>query len=807
MRFSKDIVFALRTMLRSPGLVVAGVSALGLGIGANTAIFSLADALLFKPLNIPDARGIVAVSEAAPGRTDLFGYVAPANYRDWVAESRSFTGLGAFAFQALNITSGSYPERLVGIGITDNFFRVLVAQAALGRLPAEEENKPGQDRVVVLSDRYWREHFNGNPSIVGQTIQLDLRDYTVIGVMPKSFLFPASADVWRPLAFTAREMSDRNTRSLIAVGKLAPNVTQAQATAELTSIAKRIAARYPETNQGWSIAMLSARDFMIGPTTAQYLVMLLVAVGFVLLIACANVANVVFARSLGRKKEFALRVALGAGRWQLIRQLLTETILLGGMGGVFGALAAFVETRLLVVNLPATVARYMPNWYTISVDRRALVFTAMVTLMAGLFSGILPALGCSRPDLNSTLKEGSRGSSGTHSRQRLSSLLLIGEIALSLVLLVGAGLMARGVGSLQRDTENYRPATVLTLQISLPKARYTKPEQIANFFEQLRSALNETAETSGASISQTMPYAPHPPLQPFTIQGEIADRGGPPNALIQSVSPDYFRVFNIVLLRGRLPSDDDDGHSPDVVFISDSLARRYWPNRNPLGERLRLGGFSSSEPWMEVAGVVADIKYDPLDRGVPFAAYLPYRQHVQPDAYIAIRTNDPSRLIPTMRMKIAKLDREIPLLDPKAFSEIIHERLIGLSYVAVMMSLLSVMALVMTCVGVYGLMANSVTERFREIGIRMALGAEARQVIALVLARAAVITGVGLLIGVAGSVALARLLAGLIWGINALDLSTFLVALVSFSGTAFVATCLPAYRASHVNPLLALRTD
>lgn len=806
-RLLGDLVFAVRTTIKSPGLMIAGITALALGIGANTAIFSLADALLFKPLNIPDATGVIIAGETPQEHTDPNGAVAPANYRDWVSQNRSFEGLAAFRYAAMSITSGNYPERLVAIRVTQNFFQVLRGQAVIGRVLLPEEDEPGRSRVVVLSDRYWHERFNADPSVVGRTIELDLKRYVIAGVMPKNFQIPTSADLWTPLAADSAEMNDRASRNLIAIGRLRPGVSQQQATSELRAIAKRLDAQYPDTNHGWTVRTMTAREFLIGPTTGQYLVMLLVAVGFVLLIACANVANVLLARALGRQKELALRTALGASRLQLMRQLLTESLVLAGLGAALGIGIAYWETHLLVVNLPPTVARYMPNWYTITVDWRAMLFTTGVSALAGIVSGLLPAFACSRPDLIETLKEGARGSSGSYSRQRLRSLLLVGEIALSIVLLVGAGLMVRGVNALQADTDGYEPKTILTLQLSLPQTRYKEPGQIAGFFRNAVAALAEIPEIRDFAVSETIPDASHPPTQSFSIKGDAVDRGKAPSAFLLSVTPGYFRVYRMALRQGRLLRDSDDKDRPEVVVISESLARRYWPNRNPIGDHLKLGAPMSQEPWREIVGVTGDIRYDPLERGIPYAIYVPYQQRPLEAAYISARTGDPDRLIPSIRTKIATLDHELPLLEPKSLPEVVRERLIGLSYVAVMLTVLGIIALVMTCVGIYGMMSNAVSERSREIGIRMALGARAGQVILLVVRRAAVITGVGLTIGMVCSVALTRLIASLIWGVDALDWVTFCAVLLAFGGTAVFASYLPAYRASHVNPQRALRNE
>ena len=573
------------------------------------------------------------------------------------------------------------------------------------------------------------------------------------------------------------------------------------------TITKRLDASYPDTNRDWGVMLMPIREFMIGKLTAQYMDLLLVAVGFVLLIACANVSNVLLARSMARQKELALRVALGAGRWRLVRQLLTESVVLSGVGMLVGLLIGYGEIRLLVNAMPARIAQFIVNWQNVTLDWRALLFTTGVAMLCGVVSGLVPALRSSRPDLNSTLKEGGRGSSQARSQHRLKSVLLVGEIALSLMLLVGAGLMVRGVNALYGDTDSYEPERTLTFLLGLPDTRYTNPAQVGHFYDRLVASLGEIPDAKNVSLASTVPYSNIGNSRVFTIQGQVRERGAATGALIQTVSPEFFQLLHIALRQGRLIAPSDGENAPKVVVISESIARRFWPGQNPVGRHLKLGAPDSHEPWLTVAGVAGDVRYDWFERGVPFTIYVPFAQNPQSFTYIVLHASSPERLLDAVRTKVAKLDPQLPISNAMPYAELIRESLMGMSYLAVMMTVLGSMALLLACVGVYGVMAYSVTERTREIGIRMALGAEARRVVGMVLRRGAMLTVTGLLIGLVCSVGLARLLASLVYGVSALDLETFAGVSAALVGVALLATYVPARRAARVDPLISLRCE
>jgi putative ABC transport system permease protein len=805
MTLLQDLRFALRTMLKSPGLALAGMVALALGIGANTAVFSMADAMLFKPLNLPDARGVVVAFETPPGRPGAPYGVSTANYLDWKAQSHSFEQMAAYQFWDMNLTSGGFPEAVQAIRVSSEFFPLLRARPALGRTFAAGEDQPGQERVVVLSHGLWERRFGADRGIVGRTIRLDLKNYTVLGVMPEGFEFPMAAELWCPLPLDARQKTSREGHWLLALGRLRPGVTKQQGEAELRTIAKRLEAAYPDTNHGWGAMLRTVREFVSGYEIQQGTILLQVSVGFVLLIACANVANVLLARSIARQKEIALRTALGASRWRIVRQLLTESVLLSGAGALLGILLAEWELDLMVSSMPANILKYVPYWHNIALDWRALLFTTVAAIFASAVSGLLPAIQCSRPDLNRMLKEGSR-ESATRRQHRLRGALLIGEIALSLVLLIGAGLMVRGLRTLRTAPGDHQPESMLTLRINLPDSRYPEPAKVAQFQSGLLSSLAKIPGVRHVAVTSMLPYAPSNGPQAFTVEGQVRERGATPNALMASVSPAFLALMRVPLRAGRFLTEADNQNGPKAVVISESVARRYWPGQNPIGRHVKLGRPDSKEPWMSVVGVAGDIRWNWFNPEGELSMYVPYAQNPQGYTFVAMRTSDPNKLISTVRATIAGLDPELPV-GAASLAKIIDDSLIQLSYLAGMMAVLGVMALVLACVGVYGMMAYSVTEQTREIGIRMALGAETHHVLGMVMRRSAAITITGLLIGLVCSAGLARLLAGLIWGISALDLTTFAGVSGMLVAVALLASYIPARRASRVDPLISLRCE
>jgi putative ABC transport system permease protein len=804
----KDIRFALRTLRKSPGFAAIAILALGLGIGSNTAIFSIADAFLLKPIQLPDAAHLYVVLEQAPHQTTDTVSVAPANFRDWQDQTKSFDQLGAWRYDAVNLTGVGLPDRVQGFLVSANFFNVCGAKPLYGRDFLSGEDRPGNDNVVVISQGLWQRRLGGSPNIIGQAIHLDGKPYTVVGIMPRSFNFPMTAELWLPLALSPKDWQSRSVHDLFALARLKHDVTLANANAEMAAITKRLSDAYPSTNKNWRARVIPINVFTVGDDTRAYTFLLLGAVGFVLLIVCANVANLQFVRGASRQREIAIRAALGGSRWRLIRQLITESILLGIGGAIIGLLFGKWAISLIVGNMPADVAKYIAHWYEIGLDTRALLFTIFVAVFAGIIAGLLPALETSRADVNAILKEGGRsGSAG--GRHFLRNLLVVTQVASAIVLLVGAGLIVRGFRSLLKLNQGSQPETILTMSMDVPATRYNNPQKLAEFYDQVLDRLNAIPGVTSAAAASAYPYSNEEHTPYFTIEGRPwRDASEMHYVAALTVSPNYLKLLRTPLVRGRELSDSDSANSAGVVMISQSMARDYWHNDDPIGHRIKLGGNDSTNPWMTIVGVVSDVKMDWSENGPPYAVYRPYRQAATHFTSFLIRTaGDPMNIAPAARLAVASVDPDQPIYDMKPYDQVIQESVIGLAYVAVMMGALGMMALVLAAVGVYGVMAFLVQQRTHEIGIRMALGARTGDVLRLVIGGGLWMTLIGLAVGVPIAYLFARLMAGLIYGIGATDPATFI-------GCGFVLVCvaaaacfIPARRATSVDPMIALRHE
>jgi putative ABC transport system permease protein len=805
----QDVRYGLRMLTRSPGFTVIGVVVLALGIGANTAIFSVADAFLLKPLPFPQLDRLVAVLEQAPNQTLDTTSVSPANFQDWKKQAHSFEPLAASAWDEVNLSGAGTPEKVQGFLVTANFFETVGVKPLLGRAFLPEEEQPGHDQAVLLSYGLWQRHFGADPSIVGKTVRLDSRTCTVVGVMGKGYNFPTTAEIWLPLALQPKDWSARNSHYLEIVTRLKPGVTVQQAQAEMTTIARRLSDTYPQTNGNWRARVMTMRHFAVGDYTWQYTLLLFAAVGLVLLIACANVANLQFARATGRLREVAIRRALGASRWRIVRQLLMESVLLAFAAAALGLLLAEWGIELILSNMPPDVAKFIVGWDKIRLDGRALAFTVAVAVIAGIIAGLAPALQGSAPNLNEALKEGGRGSSAGRSRSRLRSALVVSQVALAVVLLVGAGLMVRGFRALLNVNQGFSPESLLTMRIALPDSKYATPAQLAAFYDQALQKLAAIPGAQAVTSASGIPFGHSLSTQMLNIEGSPpinpSDRK---TATSEVISPNYFRLMHIPLREGREFGESDGADSPRVAIISQSLAQRYWPGQSPLGRRIKVGTYDSENPWMTVIGVVGDVKYEWTDLGPPAELYRPYRQSPRDYCTFVLRSNgNPMALAAAARGQIASIDPDQPIFDVKPMDRVIMETIMGIAYVAVMMAVIGVMALILSSAGIFGVMAYSVSERTHEIGVRMALGAQARDVMRMILGRGILLAAAGLLIGLPVSMALARLLSSLIFGVSAADVVTFAGASIVLGGVALLACYLPARRATRVDPMVALRYE
>jgi putative ABC transport system permease protein len=806
----QDIRYGIRMLLKSPVFTLIAILTLALGIGANTAAFSVSSAFLWRPVSFPGLDRVVMVMSLFPGQSPrMYNVVAPADYVDWSRQSHSFEPMATFAWDDVNMTGAGNPQKLTGFRVSYDFFPTLQVQPVLGRTFRPEEDQPGRDQEVVLSYGLWERTFGSDRNVAGKTIQLDGRTYTIVGVMGNEFRFPPrGVQLWLPMAMSDKEKNIRNDHYLHIVTRLKPGVTLAQAQAEMTTIAQRLEREYPNFDKGWGVHVIPVTEFVAGPFGQDYSRLSLGAVIFVLLIVCANVANLLLARSTARRKEIAVRVAMGASRWRMIRLLLTESVLLGIGGCAFGLLLAQWQLDLILAYMPAEVEKYLPFWHTIHLDALTFVYSLVIAVFAGILAGIAPVLAVSTSGVVEQLKEGGRGASSGRARHRLRNAFVIAEVSLSLVLMIGAGLMAKGVRELFQIHRNLRPATMLTLRVQLPESKYKLPQQRAAFYDQSLRRLKTLPGVSSAAVATAVPYCNCVGSNPFSMEGKPAQPGEFQESYMQSVDRDFFRTMNLSLLAGREFAVQEGQDTARVVIISEDLARRYFPGQDPLGKRIKEGRDDSDLPWATIVGVVGQMQYDWSARVDRPAMYMPYQQAPRPYSYFVVRSaGDPMALVPAIRSEIATVDPDQPIFDIATEAKVIHDSVLGLSYVAVMLMVMGGMALLLAGVGVYGVMSNAVTERTHEIGVRMALGARHEEILGMLLKRGIILTGVGFLIGLPMALALAKLLASLLFGVGATDLFIFGLGTFVLAAIALLACYIPARRAMRLDPLAALRYE
>jgi putative ABC transport system permease protein len=807
----QDIRYGARMLWKHRLATLVCALALALGIGANTAIFSVAEAFLMHPVPFENADQIAALIDTRPQQNIDRNAVAPATYFDWQEQARSFEKLGAYAWDEVNLTGPREPVKIQGFDVTANFFDVLGVQPKLGRVFLPEEQHLGKDQEILLSYGLWERQFASDPNVLGKTVKVDGKSFTIVGVMNKGFIFPLPAEAWMPIDLDPMQHSMRDSRYFWVLGRLKPHVTVADASAEMDTITKRQAEAYPDNYKGWHLRVLPMRQFATDDLTRQYTLLLLGAVGFVLLIACADVANVQFARVTGRQKELAVRAAMGASRARIVWQLLTESVLLALAGGVLGLLFAQWYITLILANMPADVEKFIAGWKTISLDGGALLFTMGIAILSGILAGIGPALMTSRTNLSETLKESGRGSSAGRARHRLRNALVVAEVSLSLVLLVGAGLLVKGFYALLSVNESYRPESLLTLNLSLPELQYNhKPGRIS-FHEQTLARLGQIPQVQSAALATYVPYSNGggASLRTFSVEGrQPKERGELSAAIMETVSPNYFGLMQIPLRAGRELKDSDAEGTLPVAVISKSLARRYFPDENPLEKKIKVGHADGPAPWLTIVGVADDVHYSWIYKEDMPTLYQSYRQ--APPFYVSLvlrSTGDPLALVPAVRSQIAAVDPDLPLFNIKALDKVISESITGIAYVAAMMGVLGIVALVLASVGVYGVMSYAVTERTNEIGIRMAMGATANDICRLVLGKGTWLTLIGMGIGLPLAFAMATALSSLLFGVRTADPMVFIGLPLILAGVATFASYLPARRALRVDPIVALRYE
>jgi len=810
----QDLRYGLRMLAKNPGFTAVAVLTLALGIGANTAIFSVVDAVVLRPLPYKDPDRLVMVKERIPLVTPEPIPVCAPDVVQFQRQNQVFESVAAFRSGQFDLSGEGEPERITAERVNASLFSLLGVQPLVGRAFTADEDQPGHS-LAILSYALWKRRFGANPDAVGRTVRLDRQAYTVIGVMPRSFVFPLrgmdqgdAADVFVPMAFTRDELSDEGDNFNYSVlARLKPGIGLARANADADTIAYRILQTYPPQFRDriklGAVALPLSGQVVGGVRTL--LLLLLGAVGFVLLIACANIANLVLTRAAHRQREIAVRLALGAGRLRLLRQLAAENLLLALAGAGLGLVLAFAIMQGLVRWMPVNI----PRVHAIGLDLAVLAFTLTLAVLAGLVFGVVPALAASRTDLNSTLKEGGRSAQQGPQHHHLRSVLVVAEVALSLVLLVGAGLLVRSFERVLATQPGFQPEHILTASLSLPEALY-KQEQIRSFYRDLMARLQELPGVKAVGASTDLP------LQAgwnhvFTPEGYQTPHGAGLNVCYHSVIlGDYLRTMGVPLLRGRYFTEQDTPASTAVLIVSESLAKRYWPNLDPIGKRLHWGPPESKDAWLTIVGVVGDVKQGPLDAPTIQHTYESYAQHDVPanTLNVAVRAaGDPASLASALRAAVWGLDRQLAVADVRTMSQVISESTAPRRFNLCLLLAFAALAVALAGIGIYGVLSYSVAQRTHEIGIRMALGAQRGEVLRLVVGQGLLHLGLGIAIGIAGALALTRFLASLLYEVRATDPVTFVAVSAILTGIALLASYVPARRATKVDPMVALRYE
>ena len=801
-----DLRYAARLQRKNPGFTIVAVIALALGIGANTAIFSVVNTVLLRPLPYKDPERLVMVWEDASRHGYPRDTPAAGNYSDWRDQNQVFEGMAAIADTSFNLTGSGEPERLEGRRVSANLFPLLGVEPQIGRVFTAAEDQPGGPRVVLLSYGLWQRRFGGDPNIAGQSLTLNGESYVVVGVMPARFQFPSSDDqAWVPIAFTQQEAANRGRHYLQVLARLKPGVSLAQAQSEMSTIATRLQQQYPQFNAELGAVVQPLQEHLVGDIKPALLI-LLGAVGLVLLIACANVAYLLLARAAVRQKEIAVRVALGARRWRLIRQFLTESVLLSTLGGLVGLAIAYGGLVLLKAFIPENISQARE----ISIDLKVLGFTFLVSVATGLIFGLAPAIQAARFNQIETLKEGGRDAATGGGGKRLRGLLVTAEVAISLVLLIGAGLLINSFLRLRNVDPGFRADNLLTMRIVLPKPRYEQFERRSAFYTDLVQRIQSLAGVRSAAVTTNLPLYRQGNSIGISIEGQPAPPPGQERIVVtRIISPGYFDTMSIPLLRGRQVTEQDTETTPNVVVISETMARRYWPGEDAVGKRIAAGRVTSPEDWIQVVGVVKDVRQFELNAEPKPQMYLSYRQagFFEPRDLVVKTDVDPSSLAATVRKAVWEIDKDQPVSNIQTMEEILADSIARQRFSMLLLAIFAAVALVLAGVGIYGVMSYSVAQRTHEIGIRMALGAETGAVLKLAVGYGMKLVIAGIVIGLIAAFALTRVMATLLFGVTATDPTTFTLISLLLVAVAALASYIPARRATRVNPIIALRYE
>jgi putative ABC transport system permease protein len=806
-----DLRQSLRTLRRNPAFAIGAILVLALGIGANTAIFSIVNAAMLRPLPFADPDRLVQLWHVPPAKSfpgiDLFS-VSPANYLDWKAQSTSFDSMSIVGFRGLTFGGTDRPEVIKASAVPPDFFTVLRAQPFLGRTFTRDDDHPNP-RTILLSYRLWRDRFASDPGIIGRDIAVNSQNYTVVGVMPEKFRMPDFAKAWVPLGWTDADRAVRGNHNYQVIGRLKPDVTIDQAKSDLAAISSRLEQQYPEDDKGWGATAIPLHEQMIGDVRTALLV-LLGAVAFVLLIACANVANLVLAKTLARGREMAIRSALGAGRMVLLRHILVETLVLSVTGGLLGVVLA----RAVIALSVKLLADRLPAFMEVTLDAQVLAYTLLLSIAAGVLAGLFPSLRFSRVDVNEALKQGTRGGSEAGGKTR--NLLVVCEVALSLVLLIGAGLMIRTLWQLRDVRPGFDSSNVLTMNVAIPRGRFATASGEINFFRDVLQRVKALPGVEEAGAIDSLPLDGGGSHQPFSIEGRpVLPMADQPEVDVRVISAGYLRTMHVPVIRGRDFEESDAAGRPGVVLISDALAHRFFPNEDPIGKHLTLTFFADAP--REIVGIIGNVKTDQLNETRPVDTIYMAANQLGPstgeawDSFplsLAVRTkSDPHGAANAVTATIHEVGPDIPVTDVLSMDDVIAQSMSSQRFNMLLLAAFAGLALLLAAVGVYGVLSYTVRRRVREIGIRMALGASQSDILRLVVTDGMKPILLGVALGVIAAIALSRLVASLLFGVPPTDPLTFAVVATLLVVVGVAANTLPAYRATKVEPTQTLREE
>ncbi len=804
--FVQHLRLALRTLRRTPWFTLGVALTLGLGIGANTAIFTISDALLNRPLDLPEQDRLISILERKPQGS--WSIASPATYLDWRRQSTSTESMAAYAWWDASLSGIGDPIPVKGYRVTPGFFQVLGVTPVAGRRFMDAEGEAGGEEVVVLSYDLAQKLFQGSEKAVGSTLRLNGHVHEVIGVMPASFRFPVGGtELWVPLALGPVQQTDRHARYLSVVAKLKPGISFERAEAELTAITEEVAKKYPDTNRGWGVLVRPLVDLVVGPVR-PFVLLLTGIVGFVLLVACVNVAVLQFARASGRELEIATRSSLGASRPKVVHQLLVESVVVSMLGGAFAWGLGYLAVTTIRANTPVALSRWLSGWSGVEMNWRVFAFTLAVALVCGVACGLAPALHLSRTDLSVSMK-GSSTAGGSRRSRRWQEVLVVAEVVLAVALLVGTGVMVDAFRTLVEKNKPFAPEQVLAAHVVLPGSRYEDLGEAADFFQRLVAEARALPGATDVAAVNYMPFAALNGTTAYVIDGDSRPpEAGKPRANFRSITPAFFETLRIPLKRGRTFTETDRADGTPVAIVSERFAARAWPNRNPLGERVKAEDSRLPDRWLTVVGVAPDVRHGWLETEIQPTLYMPMSQSPGRRMDILVRVaGDPTTLAEPFRRIVTRLDPDQPVHSLRTMERAIQEVMLGLSFVVVLMLIASGVALLLATIGIYSVTTYLVRERSREMGIRVAVGAAPRQIVRLFMGRSLRLMAVGLLLGSLGGIGLAKLIGSLVYGVQVLDPVTLIAVLVTLTLSAVLASYVPARSLAGADPMLALRME